>query len=238
MPRIGEVVHEAEREAIATRKPFHRCSGVLRDEFRDRRASFVMGLSPDIGGELLRAVGDPERALKPRGGGRYQTCRQRGRAARYGVALKHDDFGAALVRSERRAKPRRAGADDGDRYTTEESIGGRRLDAQPANSALVSPKRAGDRSRRIDSVRLSRVLKQNAGLGMPAQRLAFADFVSAVLGVTMLLDVDILAWRDFEDVRFQRTEEFAGDKLSLDAIGHVLLVASVHQIGADREPHL
>src|ERR1700683_5243113 len=157
MPRIVKVVHGAERKTIAIRKPFHRCSGVLRDEFRDRRASFVMGLSPDIGGELLRAVGDPERALKPRGGGRYHTCPQRRRAARYGVALKHDDFGAALVRSERRAKPRRAGADDGDRYTTEESIGGRRLDAQPANSALVSPKRAGGRLPRIGQGRVSRV---------------------------------------------------------------------------------
>ncbi len=39
----------------------------------------------------------------------------------------------------------------------------------------------------------------------------------------MLLDVDILAGRDFEDVGFQRAEKFAGDVFAFDPVGHVLV---------------
>jgi hypothetical protein len=53
----------------------------------------------------------------------------------------------------------------------------------------------------------------------------------------MLLDVNILAGRDLENVRFQRTQKFAGDIFAVDAIGHALMVAGIHQVGAHGEPH-
>jgi len=72
---------------------------------------------------------------------------------------------------------------------------------------------------------------------MPAQRFAVAYPVDVILCVPMLFDMNILPGSHFEHIGLERTEKLAGDVLSLDAVGHVLLVARIHQVGADREPH-
>src|SRR5580704_10671605 len=82
MAGIIEIVHQAEWKIVMIREPLDCCAGLPRYEFCNRRGSFVVGFSLYIGGELLRAVADPKRALKPRGGGWYQACRQRSRATR------------------------------------------------------------------------------------------------------------------------------------------------------------
>ena len=75
-------------------------------------------------------------------------------------------------------------------------------------------------------------------LGVPAQDLALAHLVDAVLRVPVLFNVDILAGCDFEHIGLKRAEKLARDVLTLDPVGHVLLVAGGHQIGADRKPHV
>ena len=56
--------------------------------------------------------------------------------------------------------------------------------------------------------------------------------------MAVLLDMNILARRNFEDVRLQRAQKFAGDIFAVDAVGHVFLFAGIHQVGANREPDI
>ena len=83
------------------------------------RSTMAASASPcalllDIAGKQLRRVDDAARLLKPRCRRGDQPGRQRGRAARQGIALEDDDLRAGLMGSKRGAKTCRPAADNED----------------------------------------------------------------------------------------------------------------------------
>ena len=111
---IVEIADDRERQAIAIGEPLDRGTRFTRDELDERVVRLAVGLGLDISCEQLTIIGDAERFLEARAGGRDQPGRKRRRSARRGIALDQYDLGAGFARGERRAKSGRAGADNDD----------------------------------------------------------------------------------------------------------------------------
>ena len=88
----------------------------MRHGVDDGGIRLALRLALNVGGKQLRAVDDALGTLQPRCRGGNESGRQRRRAGRHGVALDDQNLDAGFCRSQRRAQPGRAGADDQERH--------------------------------------------------------------------------------------------------------------------------
>src|SRR6185312_12311897 len=121
MAGIIEVVDHLEREAVGAGEPLDR---LARDHVDDSTVVLAVRLLLDVVGKQLRRVRNTFGPLEARAGGGNEPGRQRRRTGRHRVALDEYRLDALLLGGQRRAQPRRSGADDQQRHLRLECLAG------------------------------------------------------------------------------------------------------------------